>query len=123
MSRAQEEAEAAAADSQCARIAAEAFSGGKAEDAGEAKERAGGAARRRAAEETDLRMVSQERAKLEARLGPQPSRRAVLLAAAGAVLLSLLLGLYMGWREADTTVQGSIPGEPLKLRLEQSLHK
>ena len=67
--------------------------------------------------------MAQERTKAEARLGPQPSRRAVLLAAAGAVLLSLLLGLYMGWRETDTVVQGSIPGEPLKLRLEQSLHK
>jgi len=37
------------------------------------------------------------------------------------VLLSLLLGLYMGWREPETVVQGSIPGEPLKLRLDERL--
>jgi hypothetical protein len=51
-------------------------------------------------------------------------RPAVLLAVAAAVLLSLLLGLYVGWRyqpEPALAVASSTPGEPLKLRLELHL--
>jgi hypothetical protein len=45
----------------------------------------------------------------------------VLIALASAVVLSLLLGLYMGWRQPETPVGAAAPGEPLKLKLEQTL--
>jgi hypothetical protein len=41
-----------------------------------------------------------------------------------AVLLSVLLGAYLGYRQAPApggAVQGTISGEPLQLRLERSL--
>ncbi len=48
----------------------------------------------------------------------------MLLAVAGAVVLSLLLGLYVGWRQEPEPVlraEPSTPAEPLKLRLEHRL--
>ena len=51
-------------------------------------------------------------------------RPAVLLAVGAAVLLSLLLGFYVGWRHQPgpvLAVASSAPGEPLKLRLERNL--
>jgi hypothetical protein len=58
-------------------------------------------------------------------LSKSPRRRSVvLLAVGGAVLLSLLLGLYVGWRhERDPVLQAdsSMPAEPLKLRLDRNL--
>jgi hypothetical protein len=45
----------------------------------------------------------------------------VLLVVSSAVLLSLLLGLYVGYRDPPPPSQGAVAGEPLKLRLEHSL--
>jgi hypothetical protein len=56
--------------------------------------------------------------------GRDRRRLAVLLAVAGAVVLSLLLGLYVGWRQEPEPVlraEPSTPAEPLKLRLEHRL--
>jgi len=71
----------------------------------------------------ELELVAEERAKAEARLQSLSARRwPVLLAVASAVVLSLLLGIYVGWRQSDVPPQGVIGGgEPLKLRLERSL--
>jgi len=72
--------------------------------------------------EGDLKLVSEERAKSETRLRGLSARlRPALLAVSGAVLLSLLLGLYFGYRDPPPPSQGAVPGEPLKLRLEDSL--
>jgi hypothetical protein len=68
--------------------------------------------------------VSAERAKAESRLRGLPSqRRPLLLAALAAVLLSVLLGAYLGYRQAPapSAVGGALSGEPLKLRLERNL--
>jgi hypothetical protein len=66
--------------------------------------------------------VSAERSKAEARLQSLSSRRwPVVIALASAVVLSLLLGLYMGWRQAEAPTQAATPGAPLKLKLEQRL--
>jgi hypothetical protein len=45
----------------------------------------------------------------------------VVIALASAVVLSLLLGLYMGWRQPDAPIPAATSGAPLKLKLEQRL--
>lgn len=85
-------------------------------------ERAAQAARLRAAGQEDLKLVSDEREKAEARLQSLSARRKpVLLAVSGAVLLSLLLGLYVGWREPEPAAVPQAGGEPVRLKLETSL--
>ena len=96
------------------RIATEEARGRSAEYAAAAKA-AAAAAEERAAQEADYRLVREERAKAEARLRRLSARRwPVLLAAAGAVVLAFLLGLYVGAREPSLTEPGK--GEPLQLR-------
>ena len=94
----------------------------EAEKSREAKERAALAAHRRAEEQADLKRVSEERAKAEARLQSLSARRKpVLLAVSGAMLPSLLLGLYVGWRQPDPFPAADGAGEPIRLELETSL--
>jgi hypothetical protein len=105
-------------------VGAEEVRGRKAEDAAEAKQRAVEAAHRRAVEEADLKLVSEERAKAEARLQSLSARRwPVMVAVASAIVLSLLLGVYVGWRQPPEPAQGVIAAskEPLKLRLDPRL--
>jgi hypothetical protein len=88
----------------------------------EAKESAALVARRRAEDQANLKLVSEERAQAEARLQSLSARRKpVLLAVSGAVLLSLLLGLYLGWRQPEPAPAAGGTAEPMRLKLETSL--
>ncbi|HEX2197767.1 MAG TPA: hypothetical protein VHG88_03990, partial [Burkholderiales bacterium] len=107
------EAESRATAQVQARIAAEEALARKSLEAAEAAERAAQARSERASEETRLWRLR----------GAPWQRRPVLLALGAAVLLSLLLGVYVGLRQPHSGVplDTQAPAEPLKLRLERGL--
>jgi hypothetical protein len=89
-----------------------------------AKSRALEVAQRRTYDESDLKLVTEERTKAEARLQSLAARRwPALVAVASAIVLSLLLGVYVGWRQPAEPAQGVVASstEPLRLKLDQRL--